>query len=99
MGSFAHMRYLLIFIAVFLFSSCGFLQRDRMLRTPDNYVFDELPKHEIKEYRLAKDDRINIEIHSNNGYKALDITSGGGGRGSKIQVKVEFDGFINLPIL
>jgi polysaccharide export outer membrane protein len=82
-----------------------------MLKTPKDYVFDQLnDTMTTEEYRISYTDDISLRILSNEGFKLVDFSnsggstasSGNGGVGnnaSTIQTLVEHDGTIKVPII
>lgn len=74
-----------------------------MLTTDEDFQFDEMPATRDLEYKVAPNDVILIRLFTNEGSALLNIlnqaaqnTSVGG---SALELKVEFDGFINLPVI
>lgn len=96
-------KLLLLGIVLLSLSSCRILRPNLMLKTPKEYTFDQLNdsmSHE--EYRLSVTDAVSIRVLSNEGFKLVDFSNGGGSLGSSLQVIetiVEQDGSIKLPLL
>ncbi len=90
------------FIVMFL-TSCKFLNPSLMLKTPRDYKFDELPTNKEIETRLRPNDKINMVLLANDGFKLLDLV--GENRiatnqlANNLEYKVEFDGMVNFPII
>jgi polysaccharide export outer membrane protein len=75
-----------------------------MLKTPKDYVFDQLNdtmSHE--EYRISPTDAVSLRILSNEGFKLVDFSNNGGGANvtntSTIETLVEQDGTIKVPLI
>lgn len=101
-------KLLLLFIAVASLSSCRILRPNLMLKTPKDYVFDQISDTmSDEEYRISITDDISLRILSNEGFKLVDFSNGGGGTGgatttanaSTIQTLVEHDGTIKVPLI
>ncbi len=96
-------RLLLLLFPVILLSSCDkYLNRSFMLRTDKDFVYSEFDGSEAIEYRISPNDMIGVRVYANNGFQMVNITGGTGGvsEGSAtLQLKVEFDGFVKLPII
>ncbi len=100
---------LLLFLAILSLSSCRILRPNLMLKTPRDYVFDQISDTmSEEEYRISYTDDISLRILSNEGFKLVDFsnsgmsganTSGSTGSGSTIQTLVEHDGTIKVPII
>jgi len=102
-------KLLLLFIVIASLSSCRILRPNLMLKTPKDYVFDQLSDTmSDEEYRISITDDISLRILSNEGFKLVDFSNGGGGGGngtnlanntSLIQTLVEHDGTIKVPLI
>ncbi|HXU27142.1 MAG TPA: polysaccharide biosynthesis/export family protein [Bacteroidia bacterium] len=101
-------KFLLLFIVIGSLSSCRILRPSLMLKTPKDYVFDQLnDTMSDEEYRISITDDISLRILSNEGFKLVDFSSGGGGGGTTnnvnntatIQTLVEHDGTIKVPLI
>jgi polysaccharide export outer membrane protein len=100
-------KFLLLFIALASLSSCRILRPNLMLKTPKDYVFDQLSDTmSDEEYRISITDDISLRILSNEGFKLVDFSNGGGAGGattttnaSTIQTLVEHDGTIKVPLI
>ncbi len=97
-------KLLLLFIAILSLSSCRILRPNLMLKTPKDYVFDQLNdtmSHE--EYRISPTDAVSLRILSNEGFKLVDFSNNGGGANvtntSIIEALVEQDGTIKVPLI
>jgi polysaccharide export outer membrane protein len=103
-----------LFIVLASLSSCRILRPSLMLKTPKDYVFDQLnDTMSDEEYRISITDDISLRILSNEGFKLVDfsnngVNGGGGGGGgntnvnnaaSTIQTIVEHDGTIKVPLI
>jgi polysaccharide export outer membrane protein len=100
-------KFLLLFIVIASLSSCRILRPNLMLKTPKDYVFDQISDTmSDEEYRISITDDISLRILSNEGFKLVDFSNGGGGNGaatanntSTIQTLVEHDGTIKVPLI
>ena len=101
-------KLLLLFIVIASLSSCRILRPNLMLKTPKDYVFDQISDTmSDEEYRISITDDISLRILSNEGFKLVDFSNGGGGTGgaaannaaSTIQTLVEHDGTIKVPLI
>jgi polysaccharide export outer membrane protein len=101
-------KILLLFIVVASLSSCRILRPNLMLKTPKDYVFDQISDTmSDEEYRISITDDISLRILSNEGFKLVDFSNGGGGNAgattnntaSTIQTLVEHDGTIKVPLV
>ena len=74
---------ILIYVVTGLLSSCSTLDKSRMLKTPTNYKFKEFidSVNYKNPYRIAVDDRISIQMYSNDGYGFIGIGNQRGGQG------------------
>jgi len=77
-----------------------------MFKTSRNYDgYDSIPMYPKYEYRISADDRIELELYTNNGAKLIDFVSGGntekainGGTGA-LDYLVRKDGIADLPVV
>ncbi|HXD92360.1 MAG TPA: polysaccharide biosynthesis/export family protein [Bacteroidia bacterium] len=100
-------KILLLFIVIASLSSCRILRPNLMLKTPKDFVFDQISDTmSDEEYRISITDDISLRILSNEGFKLVDFSNGGGGNGaattnnaSTIQTLVEHDGTIKVPLI
>ena len=104
-------KLLLLFVAVLSLSSCRLLRPNLMLKTPRDYVFDQISDTmSDEEYRISPTDDISLRILSNEGFKLVDFSNNGGGasgggnsgtssNASTIQTLVEHDGTIKVPLI
>lgn len=90
------------------FTGCGWLNQSIMLSTPKDYQFDSLPDTTIEQYVLQPNDLFYFRLFANDGFKLIDITTGGGTGGanfnmnqnqSLFQYMIEFDGSAKVPVL
>ncbi len=58
-----------------LVSSCT-VNSHVMLKTPKDFVFDEIPSDLSQEYTITKGDKLQFRLFSNGGFKVIDMTSG-----------------------
>jgi polysaccharide export outer membrane protein len=96
------MRKLLLLLSIAgLLSSCGkYLRTGVMLKTPKDYAYDRLADSLTKEdYKLSPNNEVQITVYSNDGFKLIDLTnSTSNGRGN-IEVIVDNNGNLKLPLL
>jgi polysaccharide biosynthesis/export protein len=96
------MRYLFIlFISCIFFSSCKIFRSNLMLKTPKDFNYDKLVDSLSRSaYKIAVNDVIIYRIYTNNGFDLIKLaTSSGSGLRNDIDVIVENDGRIKLPLL
>ncbi len=97
-------KLLLLFIAILSLSSCRVLRPNLMLKTPKDYVFDQLNDTMTKEeYRISPTDAVSLRILSNEGFKLVDFSNNGApaniASNSVIETLVEQDGTIKVPLI
>lgn len=93
-------KILLLIFCVVSLSSCRVLVQNFMLRTDKDFQFDEIPEVKDLEYKLAPNDIISISMYTNEGSALVNINNRSNANlGTALSFKVEFDGFVNLPIL
>jgi len=95
-------RLLLLLLPIILLTSCDkYLNRSFMLRTDKDFVYSTFDGSEAVEYRISPNDLIGVRVYANNGFQMVNITGTTGiNEGSAtLQLKVEFDGFVKLPII
>ena len=104
-------KLLLLFVVLLSLSSCRVLRPNLMLKTPKDYVFDQITDTmSEEEYRISSTDEISLRILSNEGFKLVDFSNSGGAGGaggaaaggnnaSTIQALVEHDGTIKVPLI
>jgi polysaccharide export outer membrane protein len=100
------MRKLLFFLGLSLiFSGCGWLNPNIMLKTPKDFQYSKFPDSaNNREYRLSPNDLIEFSLYSNDGFKLVDLTSlNEANRGFRFENNLEYlillDGTCKLPIL
>jgi polysaccharide export outer membrane protein len=100
-------NFLLIVIAIgSLVTSCT-VNSHVMLKTPKDFVFDEIPKEQNLEYVISEGDQLDFKLYSNGGFAVIDIASGTAGaaganvaqRTLSVNYLVEPTGKAKLPIL
>jgi polysaccharide export outer membrane protein len=98
-------KVLLLFIAILSLSSCRILRPNLMLKTPKDYVFDQLnDTMSREEYRISPTDAVSLRILSNEGFKLVDFSNNGGNGANvsnttTIETLVEQDGTIKVPLI
>lgn len=61
-----------------IFSSCNTLNKNRMLKTPKDFVYQPFPDSSVYEqYKIAPDDILQLRIYSNDGFKAVNFSNNG----------------------
>ena len=97
-------NFLLVIIAISsLITSCT-VNSHVMLKTPKDFVFDEIPTEQNLEYVISEGDQLDFRLYSNGGFSVIDIASGTAGANVARQTLtvsylVEPDGKAKLPIL
>ncbi|NQY67895.1 MAG: polysaccharide biosynthesis/export family protein [Flavobacteriales bacterium] len=84
-------------------SSCYF-NPSMMLKTKRDYQFSSFPKESNQEYVISPNDRLTFRLLYNDGFKLIDLSSGGQGgnvlrQNQSSTYLVEFDGKTKLPLL
>ncbi len=96
-------KFILLFIALVSLSSCRILRPNLLLKTPKDYVFDQLSDTmTTEEYRISPTDAVSLRILSNEGFKLVDFSNNGGPTNSSntiIETLVEQDGTIKVPLI
>ena len=94
----------IIAILIGLTQTSCYINNDLMLKTNHDYVFDSISKEPTTQYRLAKNDILELRLYANDGFLIIDISSGtseSGGRAAQqvgknfITYLVEEDGTVN----
>lgn len=97
-------NFLLVIIAISaLITSCT-VNSHIMLKTPKDFVFDEVPTEQNLEYVISEGDQLDFRLYSNGGFSVIDIASGTAGANVarqtlSVSYLVEPDGKAKLPIL
>ena len=96
------MNKIFFLAALFALSSCS-LVPNRMFKTPNDYTFardtSTVPKGP---YIIQSDDKIDLHIFSNDGFKLVDITQttiSQTANNEGIQYVVEQNGEVKLPVI
>lgn len=95
------MRYLTLFLfSLLLFSSCKIYRSNLMLRTPKDFSYDQLIDSLSRlDYRIAPNDALQYRIFTNNGYKLIDLASTSVGSRNDLDVIVNSQGNIKMPLI
>ncbi len=96
------MRYLFILLSsLIIFSSCKIFRSNIMLRAPKDFSYDKLVDSlSRQDYKIAVNDVIVYRLFTNNGFKLINLaTETVGSFRTDIDVIVETDGFIKMPLL
>ncbi len=97
------MRFYNILLFVFFvitFSSCKLFKSNLMLKTPKDFTYDKIPDSLIKQnYRIERNDLVQIRIFSNDGFKIIDLANSGANYNRlDLDYLVEKDGYAKLPL-
>lgn len=92
-----------IFCIGLLLASCAPLNPSIMFKTDKNYKYDAIPDSNEVEYKIAANDVISFRLFTNNGFKLIDISNENNVQFQNLNIGieylVEYDGFVNLPII
>ncbi len=92
-----------IAIIALFFASCAPLNPSIMFKTPKDFKYTQPADSVGLEYRIAPNDVISFRLFTNNGFKLIDISNENQVQfqnlNNGISYLVEFDGFVNLPII
>jgi len=88
----------LLFLAVYLLSSCKTLTSNRMFETKSDYEYSEF-KPSQKEYIIQPYDDLDLKIYSNKGDRLIDVKGNLRLQQNVIKYTVEFDGKVKVPTL
>ena len=104
-------QFYLMAVLIIAISSCT-VNSHFMLKTPRDYVFDELdPNANKEEYRIALNDVIIFQLYTNKGFELIDMFNqngtnqnrnmmmGGGNGNFGIQYMVRQDSLVDIPII
>lgn len=94
-------NYILFFSFILVFSSCKIFKSNLMLKTPKDYVYDNLVDSLGRvDYKIAANDAIQYKIFTNDGFKLIDLaTNSSGTFRNDLDVVVESDGGIKMPLI
>jgi polysaccharide biosynthesis/export protein len=93
-------RIITICFIVFAFSSCKIFKSNLMLKTPKDYNYDKLVDSLGRlDYKIAPNDAIVYRIFTNDGFKLIDLASSSNVIRGDIDVVVESDGHIKMPLI
>jgi polysaccharide biosynthesis/export protein len=97
------MKKLLLFIAIIAMNSCTIVP-NRMFKTPSEYQFAKDSTDTFKKpYYIQVDDRIELHIFSNDGFKLVDVTGstslGQGATTDNISYIIDENGEVKLPVI
>ncbi len=96
------MRYCLLFLLpLLIFTSCRNFKSNLMLKTPREFVYDELVDSLSRlDYRLAQNDALLYRIYANKGHKLIDLTNTNAAIfKNEVDVIVESDDSIKMPLI
>lgn len=95
-------KYLFIFTLLINLSSCKFLRSNLMLRTPNNYNYDQLNDSVSKiDYKIEVNDFVTVRVFSNDGFKLIDLANSTATSMMRFEIEylVENDGYVKLPLI
>jgi polysaccharide export outer membrane protein len=91
---------ILFFLFAVLLSSCKILKSNLMLKTPKDYDYDKLIDSLGRlDYKIAPNDAIQYKVSTNDGFKLIDLSNTTGTFRSDLDVIVESDGNVKMPLL
>lgn len=96
------MRNLLIFLSsLVVLSSCKVFRSNLMLKTPKDFAYDKLSDSLGRtDYKISPNDVLVYRIYSNKGYRLIDLTNNNNNVfRTEIDVMVESDGYVKMPLL
>lgn len=84
-----------------MLSSCKIFDPSRMLRMKPSYPYAKFPDYPIynDEYRIAKHDKLNLTLFSNNGENVVRVMGDLHNQQRITTFNVEYDGTIRFPII
>ncbi len=93
-------RLITLVFALTALSSCKLFKSNLMLRTPKNYNYDKLiDSLGRQDYKIAPNDAMIYRIFTNDGFDLINLAKGGSTLRSDIDVIVESDGNIKMPLI
>jgi len=93
-------RSLILIFFVTAFSSCKLFKSNLMLRTPKNYNYDKLIDSLGRlDYKIAPNDAILYRVLTNDGFKLIDLANTPNAFRNDLDVIVESDGQIKMPLI
>lgn len=93
-------RFLVFIFALTALSSCKLFKSNLMLKTPRNYNYDKLIDSLARiDYKIAPNDAIIYRVFTNDGFKLIDLASSSNTFRNDIDVVVESDGTIKMPLI
>ena len=95
-----------LMISSVLLSSCT-INSNFMLKTKNNYVFDEIDYAVNPEYKISTNDVIDFRLYTNDGFQVIDMFSSGKSSTQMnmnnvrnvIQYNIRQDSLVELPII
>ena len=97
-----HFYKILLFIAFIIsFSSCKLFKANLMLKTPKDFTYDKIVDTLIKQnYRIERNDLVQVRIFSNDGFKIIDLANSGGNYSRlDLDYLVQSNGYAKLPLV
>lgn len=94
------LRSLLLILIVTAFSSCKLFKSNLMLKTPKNFNYDKLIDSVGRlDYKIAPNDAIFYRVLTNDGFKLIDLANTPNAFRNDLDVTVESDGQIKMPLI
>ncbi|HRH11401.1 MAG TPA: polysaccharide biosynthesis/export family protein [Bacteroidia bacterium] len=95
------MRQLTILIlAVLALSSCKVFKSNLMLKTPRDFNYDRLiDSVGNQDYKLSPNDAVIYRVFTNDGFKLIDLASTSNNFRNDVEVIVESDGQVKMPLI
>lgn len=98
------MRHItLLLFSLLVFSSCKVFRSNLMLKTPKDFTYDKLVDSlAYTDYRIAPNDALQYRVFTNNGFDLINLSStsaAGAGLRTDLDVTVESDGFVKMPLI
>jgi polysaccharide export outer membrane protein len=93
-------KLFILFLPLIFLSSCKVFKPNLMLKTPRNYSYDQLVDSLARiDYKIAPNDAIFYKIFTNDGFKLIDLATNVTTFRSDVDVIVETDGMIKMPLI
>jgi polysaccharide export outer membrane protein len=93
-------RLIILIFPILILSSCKIFKSNLMLKTPRNYNYDQLVDSLARiDYKIAPNDAIFYKVFTNDGFKLIDLASASTTFRNDVDVIVESDGMIKMPLI
>jgi polysaccharide export outer membrane protein len=99
------LRFILFSSVLIGLSGCHVLNPSIMFRTKKSYVYTQMQDslYTSKEYKLSRNDIIDFRIFTNDGFRAIDMTSNssllGNNQQANLNYNIGYDDSVKLPVL